>query len=63
MKCRMGHWFHDWIFAGEVTITSPKRGPFDPRSDEERTETRQGYVCSQCGAKKLKEIEYDYPSY
>lgn len=51
------HIFHDWIQCGREEIIWDKRGPFDPRSDEQRTYNREMEVCAKCGKKR----EYVYP--
>jgi len=52
-------WFHDWMTTGEFfTHVMPKRGPFDPRDDEERQYAKVKYICSKCGEEKLKDLEY-----
>ncbi len=51
-------WFHKWLYLGVVKIVAPKLGPYDPRPDDERTEERRKSVCVDCGAKKIRPIDY-----
>jgi ABC-type transporter lipoprotein component MlaA len=51
--CRIG--LHDYEFVQSVNIVLPRRGPFDPRDDAQRTVERLEYVCVRCGKKQLKE--------
>lgn len=46
-------WFHGWLM-GEVEkeITVPKLGPYDPRSDEQRTWKHTLDVCVFCGKER-----------
>lgn len=49
--------FHDYICCGREEVIYPKRGPFDPRSEEARTYSVEMEVCAKCGKKR----EYTYP--
>jgi hypothetical protein len=51
---------HDWIWIGLEKVTYPKRGPFDPRNDAERTYVVEMEVCSQCGIKQQFGINYGF---
>lgn len=49
--CRTGLW-HSWLFTGHEDILYPKAGPYDPRTDEQRTYRRDMQVCVNCGEKR-----------
>jgi hypothetical protein len=52
LLCKIG--LHDYVAMNErELVTYPKRGPFDPRSDAERTFVEYMKVCSQCGHKTV----------
>lgn len=55
--CKIG--LHDWIPCGHEEVTYPKRGPFDPRSESGRTYNREMEICSQCGKKQERDIDYE----
>lgn len=41
---------HDWLErVDKKTVTSPKRGPFDHRTDKQRTITFEIDICAKCG--------------
>lgn len=52
-RCGGEHFFHDWIYKEDVKVMSPKAGPYDPRSDSNRSEWKQEYICARCGATNL----------
>jgi len=58
-KTRPCRWFegHDWIYLGINPAVYGKRGPFDPRTDEERTYMAKTYVFSQCGDNKEEPLQ------
>lgn len=45
--CKIG--FHIYISAGIRDVITPKVGPYDPRSDAQRTTKSLVDVCAQCG--------------
>jgi hypothetical protein len=42
---------HDFVSCGAETVIYPLRGPFDPRTEAQRTNTVDMEICSQCGFK------------
>lgn len=59
--CTIG--IHDWLRPFVNTkVVRPKRGPFDNRTDEGRTESTLIKTCAQCGKKK-EHIDTDYGYY
>jgi hypothetical protein len=52
-------WFHDYIPCGKEEVTYPKRGPYDPRSEADRTFMQEMEICAKCGDKR----EYDWRDY
>jgi len=59
--CRFG--LHRWVMCClNRTITHPKLGPYDPRTDEQRTRQYEMDVCAQCGEEReTKAYEYMCP--
>lgn len=50
--CKIG--IHDFEYVKTERRVAPKRGPFDPTTDEKRTFSISTQICCQCG----KIIEY-----
>jgi len=48
------HLFHKWHNNGVVDYIQPKRGPFDPKTVNQRTQRRWDFVCVKCGIHKTK---------
>ena len=48
--CRLG--LHVFVRYKVEQITYPKLGPYDPRSDQKRTEFVKTKICAQCGVVK-----------
>ena len=49
--CRIG--LHVYMFKEDRDVVEPKRGPFDPRSEEGRTYKESFDVCVCCGAERI----------
>lgn len=58
--CRIG--IHDYVHSETRPVIAKPRGPYDPRSDEDRTAVISFEVCTRCG--KEREEQFDpYPCY
>lgn len=44
--------WHAWVCNGSKKVTEPKLGPFDPRSDKQRTFSHEFKICAKCGKEK-----------
>jgi hypothetical protein len=53
-------WFHNWLKLGPYPIVQPKLGPFDPRSDAERTDDQCKSICVDCGKVKYESFDDFY---
>lgn len=51
-------WFHNWYYTGAKQVVEPKEGPYDPRNEEERTKTKNEYICARCGKKDCEPYCY-----
>ena len=52
-------WFtHNWVDVGYVTVVIDKAGPYDPRTDEQRTRQKWKSVCADCGRVRVVDCEW-----
>lgn len=56
--------FHRWIDIGRTTVTTtvPLLGPYDPRTEEQRTysEDKDVFICAVCGKQEQRPVRRDY---
>ena len=56
---KLPHLFHNWFSNGYKMVTDLKAGPYDPRTDQDRTYAQDMEICAVCG-KERRTPSYDY---